>query len=42
MTLDRNKLGYLFLVWAFFVGLVGIGLTIPMLLLIIGTILYLL
>lgn len=36
-----GKVAYLLLVWAFFMGLVGLGMTVPTLLLVIGTILYL-
>lgn len=42
MTIDRNKIATLLIVWAFFIGLIGLGLTVPTVLLIIGTILFLL
>lgn len=41
MTLDLGKLGWLLIVWAFFIGLVGLALNVPTVLLIIGSALYL-
>jgi hypothetical protein len=42
MNINVGKVAVLFIVWAFFIGMVGLGVTVPTLLLIIGSILYLL
>ena len=42
MSINLYKLGLLLIIWAFFWGTVGLGLTWPVVLLIIGSILFLL
>lgn len=42
MNINVGKIGILLIVWAFFIGLVGLGLTVPMLLLVVGSVIYLL
>lgn len=41
LNVTLNKIGFLLLVWAFFVALAVLGANIPTALLVIGTILYL-
>lgn len=42
MKVDKNKIGWLLIAWAFFLGLVGLSTSVPTLLMILGTFFYLL
>lgn len=42
LAVTANKLGWLAIVWAFYLSVGAVGLTLPFVLLVIGTILYLL
>jgi hypothetical protein len=41
LRITTNKLGFLLLVWAFFLALATLGFNIPTVMLIVGTLLYL-
>ena len=41
MTFNKGNLAFVLLAWAFFVGLIGFGAIIPLVLMIVATILYL-
>jgi len=41
MSINLAKVSHLLLIWAFFMGLIGLGLTWPTVVLVIGTVLYL-
>lgn len=41
MVLDKNKIGWLLIAWAFFLTVGAVGLTVPFVLMVLGTILYL-
>lgn len=41
MTIDLGKLGWLLIVWAFFIGLALVGFNLPTLLISVGSALYL-
>jgi hypothetical protein len=41
MVLDRGRIAWLLIAWAFYLSVGTIGLTIPMALMVVGTILYL-
>lgn len=41
MNIKFGNLAFLCLAWAFFVGLVGVGMTVPTFLMVIATVLYL-
>lgn len=42
MVLDKGRIAWLLIAWAFYLSIGSVGLTIPFVLMVIGTVLYLL